>query len=818
MEPKKIALGKWNGIRYPRDDCKEAVNLYRNGKNGVSITALTMESKRRTSVNGSTYNVTTKATKDRQARIKEEKIASKKEKGRNAHIFHPNRLRPCAPIPSLSRPRVSSHMEAKYRRPFSISRRSPSSYAKQIRSMESPPRQQLSKPGRKLDTTGQSVRNRSNLRNPSATLQSEMPRGVDRIEQSRNLFSATNLESKVLLDLEGNCELDPPTESSNCAPKGFLKPNQLDRIECTRENGDETGQSKISSFRERIGDQRPSWNQMKIFKRTSFLINEEIDSMPDPDQIQIESQDMNRNKTSFTVHSRNIGPVTRPFEDQKPRPSSQYENFHSLRLKYTEHIQNVVAKTDTAYLSMVDTEYNSFEPMIVIRSRPLLEHEIQKGGYSIIDIPLKSTRTMAMYETNMLPCKKALNVKAHVFQFDAVSSERDSFDNFYSRVVRPSVNNAMKGGLGAILVYGSDEFGKSNIVSGIEKRLSNDLFSSLSLSSSTPSVFVTHLGFGSGRSDLCIDLMSPYHHFVEVIESNGTYSAEGATEIGVCSSSQLLDALSNVKQNLASERILRRESESSSYSLCRIAIQSSGSNEQRGLFYLVQCPSGDEVCSGCEPTERNKNCGANNPLARMMEVIQANKKTRFSQKGPVSNNLMSCNLTKLLGQSITSTRKQPSSVCLVGAVSPASEDTGATLSTLLSSREYMNRRTCSDAVLKGAESATVETKDALASEAKGEKKDMAVNECLLLPRQWSQKQLWAWMKRKRLVHENTLEGEITGKTIMNMTKDQLNDLFYRSERKNENGACKLFDALRAENDRISRLRVKRKFARNKANN
>ena len=642
-----------------------------------------------------------------------------------------------------------------------------------------------------------------------------MPQGVDRIEQSRDILSATHLESKLLLDLEDNCKLDPPTESSNCAPKDFFKPNQLDRIECTREKVDRTWQSKISSFRERIGDQRPSCNQMKIFKRTSFSNNEEIDSMPDPDQIQIESQDINREKTSFTVHSRDIGPLTTPFEDQKTRPSSQYQNFHFLRLKYTEHIQNVIAKTDTAYLSMVDTEHNSFEPMIVIRSRPLLEHEIQNGDYSIIDVPLKSTRTLAMYETNQLPSKKALDVRAHVFQFDAVSSERDSFDNFYSRVVKPGVNNAMKGGLGAILVYGSDEFGKSNIVSGIEKRLANDLFSSLS--SSTPSVFVTHLGLGSGRSDLCIDLMSPYHHFVEVIESDGTYSAEGATEIGVCSASQLLDALRNVKQNLASERILRRESESSSYSFCRIAIQSNESNEERGLFYLVQCPSGDEVCSGCEPTETNNNCGANNPLARMMEVMQANKKTQFNQKGPLSNNLMSCNLTKLLGQSITSTRKQPSSMCLVGAVSPASEDTGATLSTLLSSREYMNRRTCSDAGLKDSESATVETKDAVASKAKGEKKDLAVNECLLLPRQWSQKQLWAWMQRKRLVLENTLEGEITGKTIMNMTKDQLNDLFYRLEGKNENGACKLFDALRAENDRISRLRVKRKFARNKAN-
>ena len=50
-----------------------------------------------------------------------------------------------------------------------------------------------------------------------------------------------------------------------------------------------------------------------------------------------------------------------------------------------------------------------------------------------------------------------------------------------------------------------------------------------------------------------------------------------------------------------------------------------------------------------------------------------------------------------------------------------------------------------------------------------------------------------------------------------MTKVQLKDYFYRSNGKNgENGANKLFNALRAENDRIARLRVKRKFALQKA--
>lgn len=720
---------------------------------------------------------------------------SQQESSRNPNIFHPNRHRFSAPMPSLSRQRVPSRAEINHRGPTNKYGRS-QSYAKQMRSIEScqsPPRR------RKFDA----------WKSP-ATIQTER---VDRIEESRNPDSAAKMERKVFLNFEDSCNLDPHMKSSKSASKEVFDSDEFDRIECTRESMCETSPSKLGMLLGRRDDQHRD-SKKPSSQRNVLWKNNEIVSVMDPAMMQVETEQDNRKTTQSLGNPVEIGYLTPPTRERRPTASIQYQNFHALRIKYTEYIQDVISKAEASEPAIVDTTNNGVEPMVVIRSRPLLDYEIQRQDYSVIDIPLNSSRTLAMYETNMLPCKIGLNVKAHVFQFDAVSSERESFNAFYSRIVQPSINNVMKGGVGGIFVYGSDEFGKTNTLSGIEKQLAHEFFSGDDATCSH-SIFVTHLGMDSGTSDLCIDLLSPRHEPVQVLESNGIYSTEGATEICVSSASQLLHAFRTVRQNLVSTPILRQESETS-YLLCQIALQRNGSKAPRGVLYLVQCPSGDELCLS---REENNTCKLDNPLAQLMELLRENRKTVSAHNDPFCNhyNMMKCSLTKLLGQSLITTRKQPTSVCLIAAVSPSSSNTDSTLSTLLSSRKFMTRRPVPDAGSEESEIATVETKDAVASESTSERKYLAGNESLVLPRQWTQKQLLAWLQRKRLVAENSsFDGEITGKTIMSMTKAQLKDFIYSSD-KNNNRANKLFDALRAENDRISRLRVKQKFAKKKTN-
>lgn len=713
---------------------------------------------------------------DRSVRNQEVVVSKEKKHGRavNAHS-HQDRRRSSASIPfEPRRPSFpfSTSSEANRKK----SNRSVS-YAKQMRSIESHSRARV--PRRYSNTAPRiiphSMRNRDPSPKKRATAKIWALEVTDRIEKSRNPGIDAHIENSQLLESEDVCKRDHSTQSSDINQKGIFGA-QLDRIECIREDMDGNSQTIISRLRERTENQYLPLRPPKLFERNSFAEGEE-NSIWDPNQVS--SHGVNDKNTQFQSYGGT------EIEDQKSARSLHSQDFQSLRIEYSEYIRSLVAKNDAAEPSSLDSKDR---PIFVIRSRPLLDSEVQRGHFSIIDIPQESSSTLALYETNILPDRKVLDFKAHVFKFDAVFSERASFDDFYSRTVQMNVKDAMKGGSGAIILFGSDEFGKSLTMSDIEKRVAFDLFTNPS--TSPRSVSVKYLGLGP-CNDLCIDLLSPVHHFAEVIESDGGYQAEGVTEIEISSATKLLDTLCRVKQRLASERILRRESESSSYSLCQIMIRNG--NVEPGLLSLVLCPSGDEVCF----REIYTNYRDTNPLANLMEMIRNKGST---QNGLVGDPPQPCNLTKLLGKSIIA-RKKPK-VCLVAAVSPSSEDTDATLLTMLSSREYMTANTCSN-----NESDDLEI----------DKKDTQVEDVLVMPRQWSKTQLLIWLKRKHLVDAAFEGGELSGKTIMNMTKVQLNDYFYRSDEKNgDNGANKLFNALRAENDRIARLRVKRKFALQKA--
>jgi hypothetical protein len=89
---------------------------------------------------------------------------------------------------------------------------------------------------------------------------------------------------------------------------------------------------------------------------------------------------------------------------------------------------------------------------------------------------------------------------------------------------------------------------------------------------------------------------------------------------------------------------------------------------------------------------------------------------------------------------------------------------------------------------------------------------------LILPRQWSKIQLLNWLTKKHLVTDEPLDSseKLCGKCVMQMTKQQLKDSFYYATEDANKKASKLFAALRGENDRIARFRVKRKFALQKA--
>ena len=717
------------------------------------------------------------------------------------NLFRPAKARPFAPTPS---PSVRSYNRLqKTTQAFDNcgSRFSPS-YAKHARCMEfyqTPPRNR-NRPGRRNRTPDSSL-----MMMPS----SKAPSYLDRIEESRHSDCDSQSPHNCKVPLHLKFEQISSTEDTS-AGMGLIRENPLDRIECTREH-DDANKSKLEP-------RQPKTAQTHFIRQG----RDRILSVRHPNQMQTQNVHQIHRKQSRLAPSEASASVSPSNSDSKQSRSIHYQDFQTLRLKYQKYIQNLVAQTDNAeQQSTIDTNDNSSEPIVVVKSRGLSNREIQTGNYSVLDIPLESSRTLALYETNTMPNETGLDVKAHVFQFDAVFSERDSFGDFYSHTVQPCVDSARKGGLGVILLCGSDDFGKDTTASGIEKKLASDFFCDWNSKPSEDSLVVTHIGLGTNHSDTYIDLLSPMEqHSVEVTKSKDeTYNIEGATEVTISSSSELVHVWNTVQQNISLEQMLRGEARRSLYSICRIVIPAKTKNKSPGTLYLVRCPEGDQVCTDNTTkgvNEEEKNCTKpTNPLASLMEMIRT-----IDEKDESIYHQSSCLFTKLIGQSVLAARKELAAtrVSVVACVSPCSDDTEDTLSTMLASRQYMTSR-------KAKTSDSKSKKPTTSSKAHNTKDDgnasqsISSSESLVLPRQWSPTQLCKWMQRKHFVSEQEdwfEEKQLSGKTIMAMNKEQLQNCFSSDHQTNGGNPKKLFDALRAENDRIARLKVKQKFARQKA--
>jgi hypothetical protein len=420
----------------------------------------------------------------------------------------------------------------------------------------------------------------------------------------------------------------------------------------------------------------------------------------------------------------------------------------------------------------------------VIRKRPLLDSEADGGDFDVVHTPEAYPDALVLYEASILADRKTRDLKAHLFRFDEVFSEDDSPEEFYIRTGKPNVLAAMDGRNSAFVLLGGQGSGKSHLISDMEDRVAYDIFSDDPYNVAFVSVRCMEL-----YGNQCIDLLGPIGTFVRIIEAEGSFKLRGATETCVSSSADLLTALANAKRRYATQGIVRRKVEAQSYLVLQIMIDNGNGN---GCLTFVECPYADQVnYSGFEGASKNLT-----PFDSLMDGI----------RGKISHRSIdfSYNLTKILHPALTSV---DSKLCVVGTVSPVSSETEVTLSTLISIKKMMNGFPpgegdfCKSAV----------------------EKDAAKEDHDVLPRQWSKAKLLDWMKKKNLLvpmvaeklTSNMTEEMLCGSRVMRMTKAQLQNTFYSGVADADRLAEKLFVQLRGENDRVARLRVKKKLASEK---
>lgn len=272
-----------------------------------------------------------------------------------------------------------------------------------------------------------------------------------------------------------------------------------------------------------------------------------------------------------------------------------------------------------------------------------------------------------------------------------------------------------------------------------------------------------------------MDLVGPASNHAHIVEEEGRFRIRGA---GVKSALGHRDLLAIISE--ARRRLVQKES-ARGYVLCHISIHQKWS---KGSLYLLGCPTVDY-----------SNGGSGTMFDGLLRGIRAKAQGHAQDNPFVAAN----NVTRLLQEVF---QEGKSHVSVLATVSPGASCTEETVSVLntLASVAPSNAKTKQPPI---AESPPNKQENDSPKSVNGESE-------LTLPRQWSQEELLEWMTRKNLLG-NKLPSDVNGRYAMRMSKQQLQQTFY--DAMDTRKAEKLYKALRAENDRVARMRVKLRIAK-----
>eukprot|EP00980_Cylindrotheca_fusiformis_P027907 scaffold22568_cov125-Cylindrotheca_fusiformis.AAC.4 len=413
----------------------------------------------------------------------------------------------------------------------------------------------------------------------------------------------------------------------------------------------------------------------------------------------------------------------------------------------------------------------------VARKRPITEKERKVGEYDVVNTDTSNPGRILVYKTQVLPDSKTKDLTSHTFRCNEAVSEHLPTGEFYVRVVEPLVDVAKKGGFATIVVCGSPGSGKTQTMADISEWASNDIFRS-------GSSRLVSLQYVEVTDKNCYDLLSP-GSFVNVVNKEaGYFQLEGAKTATASNTSALIRLISNARRRLAMRTSIRKKSDGSSFVLCQIKIKEE-ERRKSGCLTVLECPATEPGQIWSPSVDPKKPVS---PYDALLECISA----KISQRTITNPFRNFNNLTKLMKE-VLETRG--SHVCVCVTMSPLASETELTLSTLSSIGNVMRGYKPKPRSLQ-------------TSTSRDSKFSLGVED-LALPRQWTNEELYSWMKRKNLNGIST-PANINGRLAMRLSKKQLREAFYGPL--DCDMATKLYVALRTENDRVARLRVKRRMS------
>ena len=417
-----------------------------------------------------------------------------------------------------------------------------------------------------------------------------------------------------------------------------------------------------------------------------------------------------------------------------------------------------------------------------VRKKALSPRDTESGDFDVVVVEPDVSKSVVVYQTKIQPDLKTKVVIPVKYQTDRAFSEHCSSEEFYVRVGQPLVAVAKHGGMATAIVFGQQDSGKDSTMTEIEERVAFDIFEPFEslngVHSERPASVAIQMVELVGN--VCTDLIGQSKSTVQVVaKEGGAFRIKGAETKPVNSAKDLIYYMRDAKLHRV-EKYRNNGSLPYCHLLCQIFIRQEG---RRGSLTLLECAGVDhlegEVQNTCE--QESKKCFDN-----LMACVRARSVGRRRENSYIP--YRSCNLTKILQENLD---REDSRVSIIASVSPRATDTEATMAT-------MNTLFCADRRGSNIDATNKSRADDL-----------------VLPRQWNHSELRSFLSRKQLLAKE-FPVDINGRMAFRMSKLQLKSTFF--DKWDDVKAEKLYIALRAENDRIARIRVKRRIAIEKQTN
>lgn len=300
------------------------------------------------------------------------------------------------------------------------------------------------------------------------------------------------------------------------------------------------------------------------------------------------------------------------------------------------------------------------------------------------------------------------------------------------------------------------------------KNLATEIFSSASSRGVTYTLQCLNL---VGKS--VSDLMNPTEGTpVSVVdhEDEGV-DFEGASKVKVSSTRELLSILRQCEE--------QRRLQSSGQAVYQITFWRG--TAKVGAFTLVSC-------SGAERRKGSVDTNANSGLLALKECIRLRAQALNNSKAP-SVPYRSSNLTRVLRECLEDTG---STLSVVGTVSPNATATEETIGTLKVLSNLVGHSWCEGSSRK------ITTKK-------------VVEKAPLPPKDWGNPELVTWLSTRSLLGSKPIPCQLDGKSVMKMSRPQLQAALYEDDSDGEAKSVRLFRALRHESERVMRSDLRRKM-------